>query len=606
MVAVETQCRSEAIVHKYIDDVLDGTIPACKYLKLAARRHLDDLVDGHERDLLFDPAAGQTVIDFVEMLKHSKGKWAGQNFILEPWQQFIFWVAFGWMMKDEDGDGYVRRFNTIYQEVARKNGKSTQVAGLGLYGLGFDGEGGSEIYSVATKEAQAMLTLTEAQRMTRKSDYLGGTAAVHKKSITIEDMDATWKPLGRDSKNEDGLNPHMILVDEFHAHPDRSLLEVTDSAIGSRSQAMIYIITTAGFNVQSPCYYERDYVIKVLEGSVEDDTYFGVIYTLDRDENTGELIDDWKDPAVWIKANPNYGVSLYKKDMKRMCNKAANDPAAVNNFLTKRMNVWTTQVTRFFNMEKWNTCPYFWKGESLDAKTCRDVMNVKSLNIKILSFLHEETAKALIGEECFIGVDLASKEDICAVVAIFPRPDGQIIIHPKFYCPTEGAKERSKKHRVPYLMWSDAGFLKLTDGTSADYDYIKKDIQSMFSDFDVKKIAFDVWNSRHMLNQLVIDGLPLKKVIEFGQSTGNFTEPTKTLSALVNARKITHNSNPVLKWMASNTAVFTDGNDNKKPMKNKSSEKIDGIVAALMALGVSLIEPGAQESVYEKRGLVIL
>ena len=573
MQALEIQCRSEAIVHKYIDDVLNGTIPACNYLKLAVQRHITDLEYGYERDLLFDPDAGQTVIDFVELLKHSKGKWAGQNFILEPWQQFIFWVAFGWMIKDEDGDGYVRRFNTVYQEVARKNGKSTQVAGIGLYGLGFDGEGGAEIYSVATKEAQAMITLIEGQRMTRKSGYLGGTAEVHKKSITIEDMDATWKPLGRDSKNEDGLNPHMILVDEFHAHPDRSLLEVTDSAVGSRSQAMIYIITTAGFNVQSACYHERDYAIKILEGTIEDDTYFPIIFTLDKDETTGELLDDWKDPAVWVKANPNYGVSVLKKDMKRMCNKAINDPAAVNNFLTKKMNVWTTQVTRFIDMEKWNACT--------------DIV----------------TEEDLIGAQCYMGDDLASKSDIAAIVCVFMLEDGRVVLIPRFYCPEEGARERAKKDRVPYLLWAEQGYLTLTPGNRTDYEFIKYDIEDCWKKFDVQKMGFDQWNFEHLLQRLVTDGMDLKKVVQYQQTIRNMSEPTKELSALVNSGKLVHNNNPVLKWMASNVAVYTDPNENVRPVKDKSSEKIDGIVAAVMGLGLALIEAPPEISVYETRGI---
>jgi phage terminase large subunit-like protein len=571
MQVVETKCRSEAIVHKYIDDVLYGNIPACKYLKLSVQRHLDDLEKGHERGLHFDPESAQDVIDFIELLKHSKGKWAGQNFVLEPWQQFIFWVLFGW--KDSEGN---RRFNVAYQEVARKNGKSTQIAGAGLYGLGFDGEGGSEIYSVATKEAQAMITLTEGQRMTKKSGHLGGLAEVNKKNIWIEENDSFWKALGRDSKNEDGLNPHFILVDEFHAHPDRSLLEVMDSAVGSRSQPLIYIITTAGFNVQSPCYLERDYAIKVLEGTIEDDTYFSIIYTLDKDETTGELVDDWKDPAVWIKANPNYGVSLYEKDMVRMCNKAKNDPSAVNNFLTKRMNIWTTQVQKFFNMEEWNAC------------------------------VDTVTEEELYGKDCYIGVDLASIEDIAAVVCVFVLDDGRIALLPRFYCPRESAEKRSRKDRVPYLVWSEQGYLELTPGTRIDYAKIKSDIEECWQKFNVQKMGFDQWNFEGLRQQLITDGMDLDKIINFGQTIKNFSKPTKELSAAVNSHTLIHNGNPIMRWMASNAAVMEDANDNIRPVKNKSSEKIDGIIAAIMGLGLALIDPEVAESIYETRGIIAL
>ena len=568
MIELETQCRSEAIVHKYIDDVLFGTSPACKYLKLAVQRHLNDLEHGHERGLEFDPGAGQKAIDFIELLKHSKGEWAGKNLILEPWQQFSVWNIFGW--KNADG---TRRFNVAYNEEARKNGKSTKAAAIGLLGLGFDGEGGAEIYSVATKEAQAMITLVEGQRMTKKSGYLGGYAEVNKKSITIEETDSSWKPLGRDSKNEDGLNPHMILVDEFHAHPDRSLLEVMDSAVGSRSQPLIYIITTAGFNVQSPCYYERDYAIKILEGTVEDDTYFAVIYTLDMDDETGELIDDWKDPAVWVKANPNFGISLYEKDLQRMCNKAINDPAAVNNFLTKRMNVWTTQVTRFFNMEKWNACTGI------------------------------VTEEELLGATCYMGADLASKGDIAALICVFILTDGRVVLVPRFYCPEEGARERARKDRVPYLLWAEQGHLTLTPGNRIDYEHIKYDIEDMWSKFNVVKMGFDQWNFEHLLQRLVTDGMDLSKVVQYGQTIKNMSEPTKELKALVNDCKLVHNGNPILRWMASNAAVYTDPNENVRPVKDKSSEKIDGIVAAVMGLGLALIEPEPVISIYETEGL---
>lgn len=549
-------CASEAIVNRYIDDVLSGQIPACEYLKLAVKRHLDDLEHGHERGLHFDPEAAQTVIDFFALLKHSKGKWAGQPFVLEPWQQFIVWVIFGWM--NVDG---TRRFNTAYQEIARKNGKSTLLAGMGLYGLGFDGESGAEVYTVATKEDQAKIIFNEAQRMTRKSGHLGGLATVHTKAISIDTTDSTWKPLGKDSKTQDGLNPHFVLVDEFHAHPDRSMLDVMDSAVGSRTQALLSVITTAGFNIQSACYLERDYAIKVLKGIVQDDSYFAIIFTLDRDESSGELLDDWKDPKNWIKANPNLGVSVYEKDMLRMCKKAIESPSTQNNFLTKKLNVWTTQETKFFNMEKWDECK-----EVIDESE-------------------------LLGKPCFVGVDLASKADIGAVVAVFPLDDGRTVVLPRFYCPKEGAENRSKKDRVPYLLWAEQGYIKLTPGNRTDFEFIKADIESLWSQFNVQKMGFDQWNFEYLYQRLAADGMDTEKVIQYGQTLKNMSEPTKELDALVVSGKMVHNNNPVLRWMASNTAVYTDPNDNVRPVKDRSSEKIDGIVATIMALGLALIEP---------------
>lgn len=564
-------CPSEKIVQKYMDDVLGGKIPACTYVKLAIKRHLNDLKTAHKRDLYFNNEAAQMVIDFFAMLKHSKGKWAGTPFILEPWQQFIIWMVFGW--KHVDG---TRRFNTAYQEIARKNGKSTQLAGIGLYGLGFDNESGAEIYSVATKEEQAKITFSEGQRMARKSGRLGGLATIHTKAISIDSNNSTWKPLGKDSKTQDGLNPHMVLVDEFHAHPDRSMLDVMDSAVGARMQPLLFIITTAGFNVQGVCYMERDYAAKVLKGIIQDDSYFAIIFTLERDETTGELLDDWKDPKVWIKANPNLGISVFEKDMERMCKKAIQSPASLNNFLTKKLNVWTTQETKFFNMEKWD--------ELTDSIPESDI----------------------IGRPCFIGVDLASKADIGAVVCIFPLDDGRVVVLPKFYCPQEGAEERSKRDRVPYLVWAEQGYITLTPGNRTDFEIIKKDIETVWSQFDVQKMGFDQWNFEYLYQRLIADGMDVDKVIQYGQTLKNMSEPTKELDALVVSGKLIHNGNPVLRWMASNTAVITDPNENIRPAKDKSSEKIDGIVATVMALGLSLVEPAVKESVYESRGVLDL
>jgi phage terminase large subunit-like protein len=567
----EIVAEYEGEVCAYMDGVLNGEILACEYLKLAVKRQIDDLENGGERGLVFERWEAAYVIKFFGLLKHSKGKWAGSPFILEPWQKFIVWVVFGW--KNPDG---TRRFRTVYKEVARKNGKSTFLAALGLYGLGFDDENGSEVYSVATKEDQARITHNEGRSMAKKSGYLGGLATIHKKAISVDSRDSTWIPLGSNSTKQDGFNPHMVLVDELHAHPDRTMIDVMDSGLGSREQPLLFIVTTAGFNVQSVCYYERDYAIKVLKGDVEDDTYFAIIFTLDRDEVSGELLDDWKDPKVWIKANPNLGVSVYLNDMERMCKKAIESPLTLNNFLTKKLDVWTTQETKYFNMEKWNAC-----NEVIDESE-------------------------LLGRRCFLGIDLASKNDIGALVSLFELEDKRVVVLCKFYCPRERAIERSKKDRVPYMLWADQGYLILTKGNRINYDIIKKDIEIIHGKFDVLKTGFDQWNFEYLFQRLVSDGMDAENFVQYGQTLKNMSEPTKDLDVLVVEGRFVHNNNPILKWMASNTAVYTDPNDNVRPVKNKSSEKIDGIVATVMARGLSLIEPPEEESVYETRGILEL
>lgn len=560
----ECKTKTHAIVEQYMSDVLDGTVPACQYVTLAVKRHLHDLDTASERGLMFDPAAAERIIEFTQLLKQSKGKWAGKQLKLEPWQIFIKWVLFGW--KNIDG---TRRFRTAYQEVARKNGKSTDIATVGLYGLGFDGEGGAEVYSIATKEDQARITLNEGRSMTKKSVNLGGLAAVHKKTISIDDQDAVWMALGRDSDKQDGLNPHMVLVDEFHAHPDRSLVDVMDSAIGSRLQPLVYIITTAGFNVHSACHSERDYAIKVLQGIVADDSYFAIIFTLDEG-------DDWKDESVWIKANPNLGVTVDVNDMRRMCKKAIESPQALNNFLTKKLNIWTTQETKFFNLEKWDVC--------------KDKIEESSLT----------------GCKCWLAADLASKTDIACLIAMFPLDSGQIAVIPKFYCPKDGARDRSRVDRVPYLAWAEQGYLTLTSGVETDYDVIKAGIFDICERYDVQGMAYDPWNFAHMRQSMAKEGFDEKLLVEFTQTIKHFSEPTKQLESFVLSKKIVHNNNPVLRWMAENTAVYKDPNDNIRPVKNKSSEKIDGIVALIMAIGLWQLEPAAKESVYESRGALLL
>lgn len=553
--SIQSRYPSQDVVDKYISDVLDGVIPTCKYTQLAVQRHLNDLETAAERGLYFDPAAAQRAIDFSQLLKHSKGEWAGQYLRLEPWQQFIVWVLYGW--KKSDGK---RRYRTAYNEVARKNGKTTFMAALALYGMGFDDESGAEIYSVATKEAQAMLSFEEGQRMVQKSGYLGGMAKVHKKAISIDRTNSFWKPRGRDSKTEDGLNPHYVLVDEYHAHVDSSMLDVMDSAIGARTQPLVLIITTAGFNINSACYIERDYAIKVLKGEVVDDSYFAIIYSLDRDEASGELLDDWKDPACWIKANPNLGVSVKIQDMERMRDQAVESPTKLNNFLVKKLNVWTTQETKFFNMEKW--------------AACTDIV----------------TEEELLGSRCWLGVDLASKSDITAIVRLFKLQDGRVVLLPKFFCPREGAEVRSKTDRVPYLLWAEKGYLTLTPGSRTDYAFIQESIQSDWSKFDVVQMGFDKWNFEFLYQNLVTDGMDTARIIEYGQTLQYMSEPTKELESLVLSGKLVHNGNPILAWMAANTAIYTDPNGNIRPLKNKSSEKIDGIIAAVIALGLSLVE----------------
>lgn len=561
LVETETQCWAKTSVHTYIDNVLSGKQITGKYVRLACQRHLDDLENGSDRGLYFDEDAAQHIIDFACHVKHSKGKWAGQLFEPEPWEMFILWVVFGWYNIDD-----TRRFNIAYNEIARKNGKTFVGAVVGCYGTGFDDEPGAEVYSFATKEEQAKIVFSDAQKMTIKSGRFGGRATVHKKSISFDDTYSRFQPLGSDSKNQDGLNVHMAIADEVHAHRDSGMWDVIESAMGARENPLIFAITTAGFNKHSFCHEQRDYATGILTGNIEDDTFFAIIFDLDKG-------DDWADENVWVKANPNLGVSVKIKDMQRMCRKAKKMPTALNNFLVKRLNIWTTQTVRWMNMEEWESCNEMIAEEDLIAKPC------------------------------FGGIDLSSNKDFTCWGKLFPH-EGKFVYIPKLYIPKENAKQRQKDDNVPYLSWAEQGLITLTPGNVIDYDYIMADVWADCEKFDIRGIGFDRYNFEAIRQRLIKEGVPEKLMISFGQGFVSMSAPMKKLEEIVLSHLLVHNNHPVLNWMAGNVAASTDAAENIKPDKEESKDRIDGIVALIMALGLAITIPEKKPSVYETRGVL--
>lgn len=568
-------------VQAYIDGVESGSIVACKWVKLAVKRHLGDLKNGKKRGLYFDADDAQDSIDFFPILQHSKGKWAGKPFELQPWQKFIIWVVFGW--KKADG---TRRFTICYNEMAKKNGKSTFAAGIGLLLLLLDGEQGAEIYTVATKLEQAKIIHSEAQRMVKASAALKRKAKVYRSAITVESTNSKYVPLGRDSDTEDGINTHGALIDELHAHKTRDMWDQIDSSIGSREQALLFAITTAGFNQNWICYEKREYAIKVLEGSIVDDSFFGIIYTLDRDETTGELLDDWKDESCWIKANPNLGVSVRMSDMRRMCQASIESPSNQNNFLTKKLSVWTAQETRWLDMNHWN-----YGQDEIDPVQWR-----------------KDTMKRMIGRDCIGALDLSGTTDISGKVLLFDdgddADDERYVALPFFWIPKARAHEREKKDRVPYKLWARQGFITMTPGNSIDYTYIRQEINDLGKIYPIQEIAYDPWNATHLATELgEDDGF---NMIQYRQGFISMNEPTKKCETLILGHAIEHGNNPILKWMASNVSVKTDPSGNIKPVKpeNKSALKIDGIVCLIMAIGRRMFGESPSESVYEDRGMI--
>jgi phage terminase large subunit-like protein len=538
------QYPAQLIVDQYISDVKKAKIPVCKWVKLCVERHLKDLETGHERGLVFDPAAAQLAISFFSLLKHSKGEWAGQTIILEPWQQFVLWILFGWK-KVVDGQ-LVRRFNISYLEVARKNGKSTLAAGVGIYLMVADGEPGAEVYSAATKKDQARITHSEATRMVKSSPALRKRLTVFRDNIHIKDTASKFEPLGRDTDSMDGLNIHGAIIDELHAHKTRDMVDILETAQGSRRQPLQFEITTAGFDRESICYQHHEYTEKVLEGTIQDDTWFGIIFSIDKD-------DDWEDPNTWLKSNPNLGISKKFEYMRDQAAKAKEMPSKLNAFLRLDLDVWTQSETKWIPLEHWLAC-----GKMVDPVGMR-------------------------GRSIYAGLDLSSTTDISALILVAPPQIGEdeLQVLCRFWIPEESMHLRSKRDRVPYDAWVRQGYITATPGNVIDYDYILSQIDEDAQTYDLQEIAFDRWGATRIVQSIEDMGLTC---VQFGQGFASMSPPMKELEKLILSHKLAHGNNPVLNWMADNLVAAVDPAGNIKPDKQRSIEKIDGMVGLIMAL----------------------
>ena len=545
-------------VTKYARDVLDGKIIAGELVQLACQRHIKDLELGSMRGLYFDEAAAMRAINFFGFLKHSKGEWAGSAVKLEPWQQFRIGSTFGWKRK-KDG---LRRFRTAYTEVARKNGKTTEMAGVGLYGMIADNEPGAEVYSAASKRDQAKIVFEDAARMVKKNAQLAKIITIMKNNLSCGAFDSKFEALSAEGNTLDGLNVHFGLIDEYHAHPTAEVFNVIDTGTGARRQPLIWIITTAGFDPYSPCRSMRDYAERVLRGIESDDSFFAYIACIDEG-------DDWMNPDVWIKANPNLGVSVKTDDLERLAARAAAMPSQQNDFLVKRMNVWTNQEKRWLDLKTWD------KNEG---------------------YVSEDE---LAGQECYGGVDLSSTTDLSAFVLVFPKPGGGAKVLPRFYLPEENIEERERQDLVGYRSWARQGYLTLTPGATIDYDFILADIAAARERFDVREIGFDPYNALGMQQKLMQDGVP---VINVRQGFISLSPPSKEFERMVINRQLEHGGHPLLRWNVNNVSTETDPAGNIKPSKKKSRYRIDGVVATIIAIERMMRSIG-DVYVYTQRGM---
>ncbi|HBN8235716.1 TPA: terminase large subunit [Pseudomonas aeruginosa] len=539
------------IARQYASDVVGGAIVACRYVKLACQRFLNDLDRQGDDDwpYVFDEAKADRAVKFMQLMPHTKGKWSASKskLVFEPWQVFIEANIFGWVKKDTGK----RRFREAYEEIPRKNGKSARLAARGIYLFAADGESGAEVYSGATTEKQAFEVFRPAWMMAHKLENLRNRFGIELSGnqknpgpmFVMEDMSKFETVIGNPG---DGASPHAALVDEYHEHDTDALVDTMQTGMGAREQPLLSIITTAGSNLGGPCYEKRRDVIRILEGQTVDETIFGIIYTLDEE-------DPWDDPASLVKANPNYGISVFPDFLLAQLQQAKRSASKQNAFRTKHLNQWVGARTVWMNMLAWQ-------------RQKRDF-----------------TIADMAGCRCWMALDLASKKDVAALVMLFEKA-GQFYCTPRFYAPEAAAEENEK-----YQNFALEGHLVLTPGSMTDYAFIEADILDLAKQIDLQDSAFDDWQANYLITRLSNTSIP---VVDFNQTVKNMSEPMKEVEARVIARTLWHDGNPVMTWMMGNVAAKIDAKENIYPRKENDNDpncKIDGPVALIMAMGRALV-----------------
>jgi len=534
-------------VTAYALDVVEGRQVAGRWVRLACERHLRDLerAGGDEFPYVFEQAKAERVFQFFRFCRHVKGPLAGQPLELMPWQQFIIGSIFGWVHRDTG----LRRFRKAYVQVARGNGKSTLLSGLGLYMLMADGEAGAEVYATATKRDQARIVYDAARMMAIRSPDLLKRLEPGKAEMIHPASGGKFAPLSKDTKSLDGLNPHLGIIDEYHAHPTREMYDLLVSAMGKRLQPLLFIITTAGFDLASPCYEEYQYLVKVLEGELENEQYFAYIAQLDTEDNP-------QDESTWIKANPLLASTEAGMEYLRGELQAALDvPSKMRNFLVKNLNLWVDQREEgYMPMEKWRACAAGPDNQMPD----------------------------LTGRPCYIGVDLSAKIDLTSVGIEFPLGGGRFAVLSHSFIPEERLRQRLKTDRVPYDAWARMGWLTVIPGAVVDQGAIIEWIERQVAEhgWRVKEVCVDPWNATQFAVELQRRGYT---VVEITQGIRTLSEPTKDFRERVLRRELIHDGSPVLTWAMGNAVERQDHNGNIMLDKAKSRERIDPVAALINA-----------------------
>ena len=516
---------------------------------------------------VYDKSAADYAVAFIENLCHTKGTWAGKPFDLIDWQEQIIRDLFGTLKHN----GY-RQFNTAYIEIPKKQGKSELAAAVALLLTCGDGEERAEVYGCAADRQQAAIVFDVAADMVRMCPALSKRVKIlaSQKRLIYTPTNSFYQVLSAEAYSKHGFNIHGVVFDELHTQPNRKLFDVMTKGSGdARMQPLYFLITTAGTDTHSICYETHQKAKDIIEGRKIDPTFYPVIYGADES-------DDWTDPKVWKKANPSLDITVGIDKVKAACESAKQNPGEENAFRQLRLNQWVKQAVRWMPMEKWDKCAFAVDEDELE------------------------------GRVCYGGLDLSSTTDITAFVLVFPPLDEEdkYIILPYFWIPEDNLTVRVNRDHVPYDVWERQGFLQTTEGNVVHYGFIEQFIKRLGERFNIREIAFDRWGAVQMVQNL--EGMGFT-VVPFGQGFKDMSPPTKELMKLVLEQKIAHGGHPVLRWNMDNIYIRTDPAGNIKADKEKSTEKIDGAVATIMALDRAIRcgnDHGA--SVYDERGLLFL
>ena len=516
---------------------------------------------------VFDSEKAQRVVGFFEaFLKHQKGLEAGKPFTLLPWQRDFLATLFGWV----DADGR-RRYRRTWLEIPRKNGKSTLSSGLGLYLLFGDGEQSAEVVSAAGDRDQAAIVFDVAKGMIQADGMLSKLAQVYRREIKYPRTNSVFKVISSDAGTKHGMNISGLIADEVHVWPNRDLWDTLHTSMGARAAPLSIAITTAGHSRTSIAWEQHDYALKVRDGTIKDERFLPVVYAAPEGS-------DWTEPETWHIANPSLGQSISLDYLEQECKRAKEVPGYVNTFLRLHLNVWTEQQTRWLPMDSWDA-----SGSEID---------------------HGK----LDGQECWLGVDLATTQDTTCVAAVFPGADGTITVLPHFFLPKDNIEAKERNDRLPYRAWASEGHITLTPGVVTDYSFVEAKIMELVERYKVQEVTLDRWNATDISTRLSEQGANITWI---GQGYRSLSAPSKRLEELVLSGKLIHGDHPILRAQASQVMIETDPAGNIKPSKRASgskanSERIDGIVALVMGLGRCMDSGESKTSVddvYTDRGL---